>query len=720
MTCLARAIPTAMSIVLFSCAYSAPVRAETEWQSTPLENSESTDSPESSPNQEVGDGETDEFGDDAVILEGDGDENDLLDLSLEELMDVEVVVTAGRHEQEITSVSYAVSVITAEEIRAAGARSVPDALRLVPGVDVAQLTYGVTAAVSPRGFHGAVGRSVLVLVDGRQIYDSHYGGTLWGMWPFLLEDIDRIEVIRGPGGVSWGANAVNGVINIITKDPADQQGVTLSVQGGNRGFHKEYGGVGFSDEKSRFRISLEFEGHEGHFVGGSFLSRPHEQYRAARGSLYGIIEPSEDDRITLSMGSAVVQDGQRSPISAGIGMGKKPSSQASYLMGQWTHQIAEDNHFDLTAYVNDHYLASSQKQSEYRYQQIALQFAHSFKSGTDHDIRWGIDSRFDILDGSYADPHMLLEPSYVTGIVGLYVTDTWRFAPRWSLDLGARLDYEFYGGFAPSARAALAYELSENSLIYGSISRAFQMPPVGVRFLDTPMLNGLIGVTGSPNLRPEELLAYEIGYRGRINDRFDLALNAFINDHDELSVLTPRIGPPGLIAIGLDNGASAIIYGFECEATYRVRDNLTLLANYTYQHLDWESSYALYQRDTLSPPRHKAMFGTRYSPHEDIHLSGYLHFTGSTIGPNSDIPILPQKIGSYFRLDLRAEFDFWDDNASLAVGVRNLLDNSHPEGTSSFFATGEVPRMVYMEMRVKIGAPNQNRRTADSSQRDER
>ncbi|MFQ5495756.1 MAG: TonB-dependent receptor plug domain-containing protein, partial [Phycisphaerae bacterium] len=151
---------------------------------------------------------------------GQEDENGIAGLSLEELMEVQVVVTASRREQKLGSVPYAMSVITADDIRRSGARSIPDALRLVPGVDVADLSFG-NAAVSSRGFHGFIANLTLVLVDGRQIYDSVFGGTLWGAWPFQLEDIERIEVIRGPGGVTWGANAVNGVINIITKDPAD-------------------------------------------------------------------------------------------------------------------------------------------------------------------------------------------------------------------------------------------------------------------------------------------------------------------------------------------------------------------------------------------------------------------------------------------------------------------------------------------------------------------
>ncbi|RME40565.1 MAG: ligand-gated channel protein, partial [Planctomycetota bacterium] len=194
-------------------------------------------------------------------------------------LDIPVVVTAARHEQKLSHVAYAMSVITAEDIRESGARTIADALRLVPGVDVADLSYGQTA-VSPRGFHGFLANKTLVLVDGRQIYDSLFGGTLWQSWPFQLEDIERIEVIRGPGGVTWGANAVNGVINIITKDPDDQIGASLSLRGGSRGAFRQRLAYGAHAGAWRYRFSAEYESSDGFREGGSLLGRLDDDYKA--------------------------------------------------------------------------------------------------------------------------------------------------------------------------------------------------------------------------------------------------------------------------------------------------------------------------------------------------------------------------------------------------------------------------------------------------------
>jgi len=629
------------------------------------------------------------------------DDDSIADLSLEELMDVQVVVTASRREQKITTVPYAITVITSEDIRSAGARSIPDALRLVPGVDVADLSFG-SYAVSPRGFHGFLARQVLVLVDGRQIFDSHFGGTLWGSWPFLLEDIEQIEVIRGPGGVTWGANAVNGVINIITKDPADQPGLTLTAGGGSRGTHKEYVGYAVEDGKLRLRLSTEYEASDGFHSGGSILGRLADDYKAGRVSIHGIYDSGPDDKFTFSVGSSAV-DGcyPRTPLG-GFGWRRNSGSQASFIMGRWSHRISEDNRFDLTGYVNDFYGSAGVPQMDYRYQQFALQLSHTFVPEQDHTLTWGIDTRFDLLDASNSDPQMLSRGFLSTGIVGAYVRDQWRFRPKWTLDLGARIDYEFYGGVQPSARASLAYEIAEDSLLYSSVSRAFQMPPVGLRFLDMPMLNRLSWAVGDRDADAETLVAYELGYRGRFFDRLETNLNIFWHDYDKVTTLSPRLGPPGLLVLDFGNRASASLYGVEFGASYAAAENLTLLANYTFQNLDWRASVPFHDKELISPPEHKAMVGARYSPTDDLHLSGQLHFVGGTKAPRADFPFVARSIDPYPRLDLRAEYEFQDDDASLAIGVRNLLDDHHPEGGTLFLNYAETPRMIFMEFKMRI------------------
>ncbi|MFQ5430329.1 MAG: TonB-dependent receptor plug domain-containing protein [Phycisphaerae bacterium] len=630
------------------------------------------------------------------------DATDFADLSLEELMDVQVVVTAARHEQKITTVPFAISVVTADDIRAAGARSIPDALRLVPGMDVADLSHG-NAAVSPRGFHGFIANQVLVLVDGRQIFDSLFGGTLWGSWPFQLEDIERIEVIRGPGGVTWGANAANGVINIITKDPGDQIGLTSTSGGGSRGSFKQHLGYGLQEGNLRLRVSGEYEASDGFRKGGSLLRNLADDYKGGRLSLHAVYDKDENNTFTLSTGSGVVDGGFPPTPLAGFGLRRNSGSQASFLLGKWSHQVAPDNRFDLTGYVNDFHASPGLPAIDYRYQQFGLLFRHTFQPAEKHTLTWGVDGRADLLDASNADPFMLSKSFVSTGIIGLFLQDDWRFAPRWVLGLGGRVDYEFYGGFQPSARASLAYELSDDAMVYGAVSRAFHMPTAAGRFLSIPLLSGISRVTANRDFDPTTLLAYEVGYRGKLFDRLDTGINLFWHQYDEVTTISPGLGPPGLIQNRFDNrSGSASLFGAELEARYKVSDKLTLLGNYTYQQLKWNVSEPFTERDYITPPKHKAMLGARYAVTDDLHLASHLYFVDAVKAPNPSNPFLSRRIDPYLRLDLRAEYELWNDQASFSVGVRNLLDSGHFEGSTLFMNDAESPRMVFAEFRIRV------------------
>jgi len=626
-------------------------------------------------------------------------DEDIQDIDLLQ-MEIPVVVTAGRREQQITTVPYAVSVITKEDIRLAGARTIPDALRLAPGVDVSEIAYG-NATVGLRGLHAYVSREVLVLVDGRQVFDSLFGGTLWTSWPFQIEDIERIEVIRGPGGVTWGANAVNGVINIITKDPADQLGLTVTAGGGSRGIHKEHLGYAFQEDKLRMRVSGEYEASDGFRKGGSFLRKLDDDHKIGRMNVHAIYDAGPNDKLTISGGSALLDGGYPAPPSTGFGLSRNSGSQASFLLGKWDHKFASDNLLTATGYVNDFHISPGVPAIEYRYQQLAFQVSHSFKPVDTHTLTWGIDSRVDLVDASNADPFLLTKDFVSTAIIGIYAQDEWRFAPKWTLNLGGRIDYEFYGGFQPSARAALSYELTDTSMVYGAVSRAFQMTPAASRFLNLPTLNGLAWVTANRNLDAQPLLAYELGYRGKFLERLDTNLNLFLHHHDDFVAFPPELGPPGLIVKDLDNRGSANFYGLELDAKYAATEKLTLLGNYTFQLLDLRG-VPRGLTELIGPPKHKFMLGARYALTDDIRLSSHLYYVDAVEAPNPANPFIHRRIDPYFRLDLRAEYEFWNDRASVAVGASNLLDSDHYEGGTAFLNDAEVPRVVYVEFRMTL------------------
>jgi iron complex outermembrane recepter protein len=628
--------------------------------------------------------------------------NDFADLSLEELMEVAVVVTAGRREQKLIDVPFAISVVTADDIRASGARSIPDALRLVPGVDVADLSFGV-AAVSPRGFHGFLSNQVLVLVDGREIFDALFGGTLWGSWPFQLEDIDRIEVIRGPGGVTWGANAVNGVINIITKDPSEQLGLTLTSSGGSRGTIKQHFGFGLQEGKIRLRISGEYESSDGFAEGGSLLRKLEDDYKSGRLSLHLIYDRDDSNVLTFSAGSAVVDGGYPPTPLAGFGQTRNSGSQASYIMGTWEHRTTDDDTFKLTGFVNDFQVSPGLAQIDYRYQQLGFQATRTVVTDDGHTWTSGIDTRVDLLDVGNSDPSLLTKEFISTGIFGVYLQDEWRFAPGWTLSLGGRFDYELYGVLEPSARASLSYAISDESVVYGAVSRAFHSPTAAGRFLNIPLINGVARVTSNRDFDPTTLIAYELGYRGKLFDRLDTSLNLYWHDYDEVTTLSPQLGPPGLLQNRFDNQSGNVgSYGVELDLKYEASDSLTLLGNYTYQQLNWDVKKPFTDRDYITPPKHKAMIGARYTINDDIRLSSHAYYVDAVKAPNPANPFVPSKIAPYVRLDLNAEIDLWEDRATITVGAKNILDEGHYEGSTLFLNDAEVPRTVFAEIRLRF------------------
>ena len=206
-------------------------------------------------------------------------------------------------------------------------------------------------------------------------------------------------------------------------------------------------------------------------------------------------------------------------------------------------------------------------------------------------------------------------------------------SPKWALTLGGRIDYEFYGGFQPSARISLARELGPDSMVYAAVSRGYQMPPAGLRFMQTPLAGGLMYLTADQDMRATTLVAYEAGYRAKFFDRLNVDLNLFCHDYDDYIVEHTMLGPPGLLSRELRNGATVVTYGLEWESRYVVNDKLTLLGNYTLELTDWRGPDPIDNTDIMPAPRHKFMIGARYHPWENLFLSAHMYYVGQTSSP---------------------------------------------------------------------------------------
>jgi vitamin B12 transporter len=338
---------------------------------------------------------------------------------------------------------------------------------------------------------------------------------------------------------------------------------------------------------------------------------------------------------------------------------------------------------------------------ETQYQQLALQFSHTFKPVENHTVTWGLDNRVDFCDGSNADPCETEKDFITTGISGLYAQDEWKFAPKWTLGVGGRIDYEYYGGFEPSTRLSLSYEPDTKSMIYGAVSRAFQMPTVPYRFADVQILDGLIKNGGDREMDATTVLAYELGYKRKFSDRLEAKTNLYWNEYNDAFGFYPKLSLPELFLINMENLGPYSTYGVELEAKYAVTKKLYFLANYTFQMMDWRGKVDFnFGADSISLPKHKFMVGPRYDVTDNFQLSSQLYYVDTVTSPNPNNPFLPYHFDPYFRLDIRAEYKFWKKQAAIAVGVSNLIDPQHYEGTSTFLNNAEVPRMVYGEFRV--------------------
>lgn len=638
---------------------------------------------------------------DAIELEL--SKGDLLvdDVDLFELELPEVVFAAGRREQEVETLPYSISVITAEEIRRAGALTVADAIRLAPGTNVAQYS-GNSASVSIRGFQGLLSKQLLVLVDGRQIFDPFFGGTLWGIWPFQIEDIERIEIIRGPAGLTWGPNAVNGVINIITKSPVDQPAFVFRAGAGTQGWSRNYFSYSFNDEKLSFRISGEYERSDGHVRGGTEISPIDDNYQTGKMNLKGSYIFNEQDSLEFAAGSSVLDGGI--PGAPLLGDQQQGRGQANFLQLSWHRAIEEDNNLTLTTYVNDSHVVWGVRAFDMRYQQVALQLTHTFKPNDDHTITWGIDTRYDYTDGSGGEPRFVNRNYVSSGMVGIYLQDQWWLDDHWLLNAGARIDYGTHSGFEPSARVGVGYHWSNDHSVFVAASRAVHVPAAAYNYGDLSLLGGLGVLRSNSLLDSQPVMAYEIGYNGTLLDeRLSLSASWFWHEYRRIFPLNVRLFDPAPYSQVVDNTASVSMYGAELEADFELSEDWRILGHYTYQQMDWHSDDSTPRHgDIDSAPRHQFMVGLQHHLTDDLHLSAHWYFVDDLDVPNPHNPFSSKSIRELHRLDLTAEYEFWEDRAAITVGVKNLLDNHHSEAGSITVNDTEVPRMIFGEIRLSL------------------
>jgi iron complex outermembrane recepter protein len=607
----------------------------------------------------------------------------LKEVPFEELFNLEITTVSKRPER-LVDVPSAIQVITSEEIRRSGATSLPEALRLAPNLQVAQVNSS-TWAISARGFNATTANKLLVLIDGRSVYTPLFSGVFWDVQNVMLEDIDRIEVISGPGATLWGANAVNGVINVITKSARDTQGVLLSGGGGShlRGFgNARYGGkvgqdvyfrlhgMGFDRDDTKLRSGRDAD--SSWFIG--------------QGGFRADWLPSSGEKVML-LGNFYGGDiGQTAPGDVTV--------DGQNLLGRWTHPLAGDSEISLQLYWDRTHRRITGSIAEVL-NTYDLEFQHRLPLGERNKLIWGGGYRLmqDNVDNTAAiaflpgkrDLHLF------SGFVQDEIT---LLREQLFLTIGSKFEHNDYSGFEFQPSVRLAWMPVTDQTIWAAVSRAVRSPSRIDTEVFAPSTPPFLLQGGGDRFDSETVISYELGYRTELAQRLGLSISTFFNDYDDIRSVEPIAGAPGQFIIL--NRLRAKTYGVELSATWQPLEWWRLRGGYTYFrkeiHLG-DSGDINRGRGEGNDPHHQFLVQSMINLPADLEFDSVLRYVDNL---NQRGPLVP----SYVSLDLRLG---WQPtpNWEFAVVGQNLLDKRHAEFGAPA-TRQEIPRSVYGKVTWKF------------------
>jgi iron complex outermembrane receptor protein len=623
---------------------------------------------------------------------------DFTSLSLEELMKVELT-TAAKTPQTLMRTAAAAFVITQDDIRRSGATNIPQLLRMAPGIDVAQVSAD-TYAISARGFNGVYATKLLVLIDGRSVYTPLFSGVQWDLQDTMLEDIERIEVIRGPGGTLWGANAFSGVINIITKSAAETQGGLATAHGGNLkdGGAIRYGGQ--IDASSFYRIWGKYDHHENDVKPSGVSANDH--YDFGRSGFRYDAAPAPDLRVMVEGGATRGDEGQifqRLRPAFPFASFLQPSTttvSAGHLLGRATKSLGAGEQWQFQSYLD----WTDRTVSIYREKRLTadLEAQHTSVPFEGHKLIWGLGYRA-TTDWTQGTFDIAFNPSRATEhLANLFVQDEIALVPdTLSLILGSKFEYTSWGGFDVQPNVRLIWNPTPQQAVWASVSRAVRTPSRAERdlrfnfnvlrppFAAFPTLVTVLGNTGVVS---EKIIAFETGYRWNPTPRVNLDIAGFYNLYTDLTTvnsLRPRLvgGLPNL-PVQFNNSASGHAYGVELATGWQATDWLTFRSAYTYQLTQLTRSAAGVTDTTSiayqnSIPRNKVYSRASFNLSPTVALDLQARYVGklNLSAANTTLVTLPN-VNSYVALDLRLGWHVTDRLLVELIG-QNLNRSQHVE-----------------------------------------
>ncbi len=620
-------------------------------------------------------------------------------LSIDELMDIEVTSVSKRPEK-LSDTASSIQVITHDEIRRAGATSLPEALRLASNLQVAQKNsrdWGISA----RGFNTDLANKLLVLIDGRTVYTPLYSGVFWDVQDYLLEDVERIEVISGPGSTLWGANAVNGVINIITKNARDTQGVY--VEGGGGTELKDFAGARYG---GTLGANTQFRLYGKHFDRGDSVRSNGDDVNDAWHMTQGGFRIDTD----LALQQQLTLQGDFYDGQEQLTTGNASIANGVNVLSRWSNAYADDASVSLQMYYDRTHLALPKPATAFlpagtltdNLDTYDLDFTHHFQPIARHHLTWGLGYRY-TRDAVENAPTLELLPERLNhSLVSGFIEDKFALRNDLFLTLGTKLEHNDYTGFEFEPSGRLQWNLSNQHTLWTAVSRAVRTPsrldrdlhePTG---LPAPFVQSVLN--GSDEFSSETLIAYELGYRAQWTSVFTTNIATFYNHYDHVRSFTPSV--PTVFSFGLPfplvsaNNLKGETHGLELSGTYQALSWWQLRAGYNLlkEHLHVKAGQVDFSNalNETADPEHQAMLRSAMDLPYDLQLDIGLRWVNTLHNNNGPTP---GTVPSYAEADVRLG---WQSRNGLELSVtgQNLLHAHHPEYGFPDTARAEISRSV--------------------------
>lgn len=645
----------------------------------------------------------------AADTEGDAIEttSEFLPLSLEELMDQDVTSLA-RKEQTVKETPSAAFVITSEDIRRSGATNLPDILRMVPGMDVGKINAW-NAGVSARGFNDLYANKLQVMVDGRTIYDPLTSGVSWGQQNPFLKDIQRIEVIRGPSGTLWGANAVNGTINIITRSAADTQGGLVSAGAGNK---EQSGGVRYGSklaDNTYLRGSTNGVYRDANVDATGKSTNDFGNAETVNFRLDSQLN-SQDKLMLEGDFSNYKQNGYFVGVSSATPPLWTPNDFGktgvnSSLQGYWTHQTETGHDWKLNmafTYTDWRQIVDQMSRTSY-----VLDFQDSLPVIGRHNLLWG--ANFQTTSDQFQNSLTLaFKPdNFTQNNSGIFVQDQIDLSKDLKLTLANRVEHFTYTGWETEPNIRLLWKANKIHSLWGAISRSVVVPNraqhsinlfTPVPGMQTPFLLAI----ANPQMKTENLLAFELGWRWQAAKNIDVDTALFYNIYDRMqgTVITSTSYSPiygEILYAQVGNYRQVKSYGVELALNHRINHRWRLQTSYS--AIGFDTSYnnsLIWLRDPLAEknydPQQLMSIRSQFDVSNDVEFDVWGRYVDQIHKDRVNIP-------SYFGLDVRLG---WHPlkNLELSLSGQNLLYNQHPEFSDILYYTvaSQIQRSYFCQI----------------------